>query len=395
MPLSPLQKISIYGGSALVVVGLFGAMSFYYASRLVAADRAVERANANMSSALHILASTNDGERAAKAYVVRPDSDALSALQQAQSRVEDALDAMRRPVEDNPHQARLLGALSQQVANVFSDFRQTATIRHRFGADSARRYFVRGVPPFEEDTMMRTVAHMREEELRVLAEQTRLQSLHGANAQRIILIGMALTFLLAGVALQPLRANVAARLTSRIARGYIGTSERVARAHAHSAREQLGALHDAVAALNDARDPAMAARALVEHGVESLAASFAAVFVPNGAGGFTVLASSDARFDAVPLELAQPIADALRTGALGVAVSRAEREQRYGNLAALDTHGARGAVLFVPLRSDAAQGGVLLAARDEDLSFSDDELRFATTLGRLGGPAVVSRSLTS
>jgi hypothetical protein len=129
--------------------------------------------------------------------------------------------------------------------------------------------------------------------------------------------------------------------------------------------------------------------------MDSLAASFAAVCVPNGAGSFSVLASSDARFDAVSPELAQPIADALRTGEMGVAASRAERERRFGVLAALDTHGARGATLFVPLHSDAARGGVLVAARDEDLSFSDDELRFATTLGLLGSPALTSRPLTS
>ncbi len=394
MPLTPLQKLSMTGGAALVVVGLFGAVSFYYSSRLVAADRAVERANSTMSAALHIMASTTDGERATKAYVVRGDSSASAALRDAQSRVEDAVDAIGVNSEDNPHQRDLLLALARQVSVSFEEYRTTVALRDRFGADSARRFLMHGMPPAEVDSLMRIVTHMRAEELRVLAEQSREQSAHGVNAQRIILIGMVFTFLLAGLVLQPMRADVNRRLTSRIARGYIGTTERAATAHAQTAREQLGALHDAVAALNEAREPAAVARALVEHGVESLAASFAAVFVTNGAGGFSVLASSDARFDAAPPELAQPMADALRTGEIGVAASRAERERRYGILAALDTHGARGATLFVPLRSDAALGGVLVAARDEDLPFSDDELRFASTLGCLGGPALASRPLT-
>ena len=103
MQLAPLQKLSASMGAALVVVGLFAAGSYYYASRLVAADDAVGRANANMSAAFGIVVGTQDGERATKAYVVRADTVTRRLLRDAQSSVEDALDVLGRASEDNPH----------------------------------------------------------------------------------------------------------------------------------------------------------------------------------------------------------------------------------------------------------------------------------------------------
>ena len=130
-------------------------------------------------------------------------------------------------------------------------------------------------------------------------------------------------------------------------------------------------------------------------GTAPLDAAFAAVVVPNGAGSFTVLMSSDGAFDSVPSELARPIADTLRTAAFVKAESREAREKLFGTLASLDTHGATGAVLFVPLWSDAIAKGVLLFAFDDDRDFSNDDLDYAATLGRLGGNAVAPRPLTS
>ena len=93
-------------------------------------------------------------------------------------------------------------------------------------------------------------------------------------------------------------------------------------------------------------------------------------------------------------ELARPVADALRTGDTVMIESRAARELAYGTLAALDTRGAAGAVLFVPMTRDDAITGVFVAATAGDHTYGDDELSFAATIGRLGGPAVVARSLS-
>ena len=393
MALTPLQKLSVTGAAALVVLGLFGATSFYYASRLVEADRAVERANATMSAALHIAAGTKDGERATKAYVVRGDSTASAALRDAQSRVEDAVDAIGRASEDNPHQRSLLSALANQVSASFDEYRMTVSLRDRFGADSARRFLMHGMPPAEVDSLMRIVTHMREEELRVLAEQARQQSAQGMHAQRIILVGMALTFLLAGVALQPMRAGVARRLTSHLTKVDASSPELAGEpGNPASAAAQLRAVHGLVAALEMPHDPATGARVFVEHGTGPLGAVLSAVIVPSGAGGFTVLASSDASFDSVSPELAPPVAEVLRTSAVSSAESLHARTRRYGTLAGLDARGATGAVLFVPMRRDNTVTGVWLVALADDHLFTEDELAFAATLGRLGGPAVASRA---
>jgi GAF domain-containing protein len=154
-------------------------------------------------------------------------------------------------------------------------------------------------------------------------------------------------------------------------------------------------LQHLIADLESTRDAAAAARALVGIASPTLRATLAAVVVPNGAGGFSVLGATPQTFDAVSSELARPIADTLRTGEAAMAESRAERDRLWGSLAALDTAGARGAALFVPMRREGAVNGVLVLALSNDHVFGDDELVFAATLGRLGGPAVAARPLTS
>ncbi|MDQ8153019.1 MAG: CHASE3 domain-containing protein [Gemmatimonadota bacterium] len=398
MQLSPLQKMSVTVGAALVVLGLFAGVAYYYASRLVAADRAVERANMSMAEAFRVVVSRQDAERATKAYVVRPDSAARASLQDAQRRVEDALDAMGRSTEDHPRQRQLLGELGRRAAASFESYRTAVLIRDRAGLDSAKRYLSGEIPASAADSLMGIVTQMRDEELRVLAESTRLQSAHGANAQRLILVGMILTFLLAGVALQPMRAEIASRITSHLVRDHVANAPELAEAATAAAAAtsaHLHALQHLIADLEGTRDAASAARALVAVAGPALQTAIASVIVPNGAGGFSVLAATSSTFDAVSPELARPVADTLRTGEAAMAESRAERDRLWGSLAVLDTAGARGAALFVPLRREGAVNGVLVIALAADHVFGDDELVFAATLGRLGGPAVAARLLTS
>ena len=365
---TPLQRLSITSGAALTLLGLGGVVSFYYATRLTDSERIVARTNRNMAAASRIIAGTQDGERATKAYVVRGDSLALGVLHTAQASVEDAIDAMDEASEDNPRQRRLLESLASQVAASFTEFRTTITVRDHQGADSARNFLERGTPP-AIDSLMRIVDQMRDEELRVLAELARHQSSTGTTTLRIILLGTALTFLLAGLALQPARSSAAVM--------------------------RLRALHRMVAAMAAARVPADGARALVDAATASLAATLAVVIVPDGAGGFTVLHASTPAPNGLSPDLAAPVAESLRTGTPAIATSRAARERQFGALPGLDSLGAPGAVLFLPLRLETTIKGVLVVAFAGDHGFDDDEMTFAATLGFLGGPALASRPFPS
>ncbi|MDP1860432.1 MAG: GAF domain-containing protein [Gemmatimonadaceae bacterium] len=398
MRLAPFQKLAVTIGAVLVVLGVIAGVSYYYATRRAAADLLVERANANLSAAFRMVMARQDGERATKAYVVRPDSVSRAALQSAQVQVEEALDVLSRGTDDHPRQRALLGQLASGSAASFETFRLTVLIRDRAGADSARRFLSSEPSVIVADSLMKVASQMRDEELRVLAEQTRQQAAHGANAQRLILFGMVLTFLLAGLALQPMRQGVAKRMTSHFAREQISDAEELAETaqiHAAVAVAQLTALHQVVAALADARDAASGARVIADGATATLGAALAAVIVPDGAGGLTVLASSDGSFVSVSPALARPVAEILRTGEAAMAESRVAREQRWGAMADLDDRGARGSALFTPLAAHGTVTGVLVIGHADDHVFGDDELTFTTTLGRLGGSVVASRSTAS
>ncbi|HEY3287893.1 MAG TPA: CHASE3 domain-containing protein [Gemmatimonadaceae bacterium] len=391
MQLTPVQKLSISIGAALVVLGGFGAASYYYASRLVAADRAVERANTNMAAAFHVVVSRQEGEHLAKAYVVRPDSVTRALLQAAQARVEDALDALHRGTEDNPRQFARVHALAEGAAQNFETFRSTVLIRDHVGADSARRVLTGERSANAADSLMKIVNEIREDELRVLGERTRLQNAHSATAQRVILVGMVLAFLLAGVALQPVRAHIASRLTSRIVHEHVtgaGVLTEADRARA-SATRQLQALHRLVADLSGAADRGVRAKALVM-AAEPLNTVLVALIAPSDDGALRVLAASPSTLDGVGPDLERPVTELLRTGKATMAESRPERDRAWGDLPALDACGASGAVLFSPLTKDEQTTGVLVVAHTGNRVFPDDELIFAATLGRLGGAALAA-----
>lgn len=395
MRLAPFQKLAVTVGAVLVVLGTIAGVTYYYASRRAAADQMVERHNANLSAAFRMLMARQDGERATKAYVVRPDSVSRAALRAAQAQVEEALDVLSRGTDDNPHQRGLLGLLASGAAASFETFRTTVLIRDHAGADSARRFLSGEPSATASDSLMKVASLMRDEELRVIAEQTRQQSAHGTNAQRLILFGMVLTFLLAGLALQPMRPAVATRMTSHFAREQITDAEELAetaRIDAAVATAHLMALHRVVAALAAARDAVTSARAIADAAVATLGATLAAVIVPEGTGSLTVFAAADGSIFEVSPALARPVAEILRTGTLASAESRGEREQRWGNLAAFDDHGARGSALFAPMASHGIVTGVLVIGYADDHVFGDDELTFTATLGRLGGPVVATRS---
>lgn len=394
---TPLQRLSITSGAALALLGLGGAVSYFYATRLVAADRAVTQTNQNIAAAVRILVGTRDAELATKAYVVRGDSTARRALQAAQASVEDAIDAMRLVSEDNLHQREFLERLVPQVAASFGEFRMTAAIRDRSGADSARSYLMREAPRHEADSLLTIVDGMRNEELRVLAERTRHQSATGTTTLRVILLGTALTFLLAGFALQPMRTDVAARITSSISSSLVAAAikddgpEDGRRA---VAEDRLRALQAVVAATARARDPSARAHALVDAATAAFSAPFTAVFA-LAAGGFSVVHASNPGIGTVDPDLARPLAETLRTGAPVIVPSRAARDQQFGTIAGLDALGAAGALLLVPLSLDVTSTGVLMMAFAADREFDDADVAFARTMGLLGGPSLASRSFTS
>ncbi|MBM3906522.1 MAG: CHASE3 domain-containing protein [Gemmatimonadetes bacterium] len=387
MQLTHVQKLSVTVGAAMVVLGGFAALSYYFSSRLVATDRAVERANGNMAAALQLIVARENGERSAKAYVVRPDSLSLTAVRSAQTMAEDALDVLTHGTEDNPDQARAIQALGAGVAASFDAFRSTVLVRDRAGSDSARLVLNGEVALRTADSLMTMVSRIRAEELRVLAEKTRLQSEHSVASQRVILVAMVLSFLLAGVALQPVRMHVATRITSHIVREHVSGGGLSGDADAR----QLKALHQLAAAMTSTGPAAHNIQALV-NATEPLAPTLAAVLAEDGSGGFNVAATSNEALQRISPALGRAAAAALREGMTASADSRDERDRRWGSLEELDVCGARGAAYLVPLARTDAPGGVLVLAFAEDRSLSDDELKFAATLGRLGGSVVASRS---
>src|SRR5688572_9296256 len=108
---TPVQKLSVGAGAALLVLSLFGIAAFMSVDRLAKQEAAVADANAAITTIDQLLTAIAEAERAGSEFILTGAPDALEGFTAARSRIEDALDAIRRRSEDRPRQRTALDSL--------------------------------------------------------------------------------------------------------------------------------------------------------------------------------------------------------------------------------------------------------------------------------------------
>ena len=174
MGFTPVQKLSIGTGAALGLLALVGLISYLSITQLIGGERAVADTNANIARLDRVITRTVDAENSQRGFVTTGDERYIEPINAAQSDVEFALDTIRAATEDNPEQRRNLDKLSPLVANRFREIRAAIALRQRFGLDTAAKLL-------RTEKQMRDGAgilagQMRDQELRVLGERTRVMT---------------------------------------------------------------------------------------------------------------------------------------------------------------------------------------------------------------------------
>lgn len=213
MAFTPVQKLGITSGMAMAVLGVAGMVAYVGTSQLMDAQAAAAVTNRNIARLDRVLERTIEAEAASRRYVIGPNTAALALIDSAQSDVEFALDSIRVAAEDNPVQRLSLDTLGPIVGSEFTEIRQVTLVRRKAGRDSATTLLVQERPG---RSTPRLIAGMRREEVRVLGERSRRMA-NSARTTRVFIVGGTLfAFLLAFVALQPLRGSVERRLSQRL-----------------------------------------------------------------------------------------------------------------------------------------------------------------------------------
>jgi CHASE3 domain sensor protein len=216
---TPVQKLSITSGAAMTLLGAVGLVAYLSTNQLVEAQRAAAHTNETINRLDRVLVQTIAAENAARAFVISGDASARALVDSAQGEVESALDSLRTATEDHPDQRRYLDSLGPVVGAEFRDIRQAIAVRLRVSRDSATRLLRTG-PITRRQGPARILAAMRDEEVRVLGERTRVMAESGKASRLFIVAGSIFAFVLALVALQPLRESVGRRLTQRLTQSF-------------------------------------------------------------------------------------------------------------------------------------------------------------------------------
>lgn len=214
MGFTPVQKLSITSGAAMALLGAVGVVSYVNTMQMVAAQQAAAHTNGVIASLDRIRVNTSAAENATRGFVATGRETMLAALDEAQSEVEYAIDSLRTATEDHPGQRRLLDSVGVAIGAHFRDMRQMVAVRKKAGRDSAAQLLGRTHAARPVATELLT--EMREEETRVLGEKSRLMAESGASTRTFIIAGSIFSFVLALVALQPLRPSVEKRLTASL-----------------------------------------------------------------------------------------------------------------------------------------------------------------------------------
>ena len=218
MRFTPVQKLSITSGAAMLMLSAVGLVSYLSTTQMVDAERAASLTNQNIERFDRVLVRTMEAERAVHRYVVSGDATALSAIDVAQSDVESALDSIRIASEDHPAQRGNLDKLGPMIGAQLKDVRTLMLIRQKLGRDSAAKALAREP---NRPSPARLLAEMRNEEVRVLGEKSRVMVASGKTTRVFIVVGSIFSLVLAALALQPLRPSVGRRLTQQLSQTMI------------------------------------------------------------------------------------------------------------------------------------------------------------------------------
>ena len=399
MSFTPVQKLSIGTGAALGLLALVGLISYLSITALIGGERAVAGTNANIARLDRLIARTVDAENSQRGFVSTGDERYIEPINAAQSDVEFALDTLRLATEDNPEQRRNLDKLSPLVAKRFREIRAAIALRQRYGLDTAAT-LLRAEKQMRDGAGI-LASQMRDQELRVLGERTRVMTERGSTALNFILASSLIALGLALIALQPLRPSVARRLTQRLSQVMlppIPELQLTVSEEARHAGDRLVRLQQVVHALNGRGVSGLdVATALLTRGAPPLVASLGFVVRRDAAGQYIVIRSLGdvithlAPAAAVPSNLAGPLIAAEQSQEPVVIESRAERANQFPTLGRFSASGTSdGAFVAVPLVADGAAHGVLLLAFADNRLFSDDERAYLATLGRIGGQSLSS-----
>lgn len=215
MTWSPLQKMSIGAGALLLVLAAFGVVAWLSTSRLIQQEALVARTNSTIAHLDGLVGRVADAEGRQRAYLLSGADVERAGFDSARGDVESVLDVLRDSSRALPRQARALDTLTQLLGTRFAVLQAGIAARRLGGMDSARAFLARDSVRARE-AYIRLARQMRDEELRLLAERTRVQSESGRLASTAILVFSLFAFVLALVAFQPLRPSVAHRLSQRL-----------------------------------------------------------------------------------------------------------------------------------------------------------------------------------
>jgi CHASE3 domain sensor protein len=189
--------------TALVVIAVFGAVAFASVSRLSTQQAAVVDANSAISQIDELLAASSDAEREGTQYMMTGVKDALDAFDQARGHAEDALDVLRSRAEDRPRERSALDSLGPVIGQRFTTLAEGIATRQRKGTEAAVAFAKSDAQRVTRGGLLPLLQRMRQEELVLLAEKTRLMVQNGRISKAVILGGSVFAFLLAAVAFAP------------------------------------------------------------------------------------------------------------------------------------------------------------------------------------------------
>lgn len=393
MSWSPVQKLSIGAGAALLVIALFGIVAFASVQRLATQQVAVADANMAIGKLDQLSAASIEAERSGDEFIFNGTTDALETFDQARSRAEEALDVLRQRSEDRPRERLALDSAGPLIGERFRALTEGIALRKARGAAAAAEYEKNLHPRVVRGGVQPLLQRMRDEELKVLAERTRLQIGHGKTAASVILLGSIIALVLAALAMTPVRPSVAARLTRRLTTPVgipaIPEFAETARDATRLASDRLTRLQRLAYALDMPESADGVGDAIVVHGLGGMSPAATLVARVDG-GAWHVVARRSTKVavgSALAAEMAKPLDDVARSREPIVIENKIERDRLYPGLPNL---GAIAEVAFVavPLVANGKTFGALAVSYDAPHVFGDDERAFLATLGRMGGQAL-------
>ncbi len=189
MKLTISRKLSLSFTVALIFTLIIGAVSYFSITKLRDTAGWVDHTHEVLGELLQIESGLKDAETGQRGFLLTGEERYLEPYLAARTKVDTAIQNVRRLTSDNPQQQQRIGSMEPLVASKFGELAQTIELRRGQGFDAALEVVLTDAGKQVMDDIRKIITSMSSEETQLLGVRDKEAEASAIGGKRTIVFG--------------------------------------------------------------------------------------------------------------------------------------------------------------------------------------------------------------